>query len=72
MLKKKNDYTVIVYFENDIKPKKWTYVHKVNGFSLFLDKKHPQWKYINLYNRRSGGFMRRFYKGNFIPAFPQE
>jgi len=69
MLKKKNDYSVIVFFENESRPKKWEYVHKLNGFSLFLSKKHPTWEYMNVYNRRSGEFMKRLHRGNFIPAF---
>lgn len=64
----KNDYTCIVYFP-DGKPKKWTYVHKLNGFSLFLDKKHQSWTYFNVYDRRTGAYVRRFYRGNFIPYF---
>lgn len=69
MLKKKNDYSVIVFFENENKPKKWEYVHKLNGFSMFLDKKHSTWQYMNVYNRRSSQFMKRFHKGTFIPPF---
>ncbi len=69
MLKKKNDYSVIVFFENSIKPKKWQYVHKLNGFSLFLNKKHPDWQYMNVYNRRNSQFMKRFAKNDFIPPF---
>ena len=72
MLKKKNDYSVIVFFEDNTKPKKWTYVHKLNGFSLFLKKKHPNWEYMNVYNRRAGTFMRRFNRDSFIPAFISE
>lgn len=69
MLKKKNDYSVIVFFENEKKPKKWVYVHKLNGFSMFLDKKHPNWLYMNIYNRREGNFIKRIKKGEFVPAF---
>lgn len=69
MLKKKNDYSVIVFLENQTKPKKWTYVHKLNGFSMFLNKKHPTWKYMNIYNRRGGNFMKQIKKGDFVPAF---
>lgn len=69
MLKKKNDYSVIVFFENETKPKKWQYVHKLNGFSMFLNKNHPEWAYMNVYDRRGGQFIKRLIKGNFIPAF---
>lgn len=66
---KKNDYSVIVYLENDDKPKKWSYVHKLNGFSMFLNTSHPTWTYMNVYERRTGKYLKRFYKGNFIPPF---
>lgn len=72
MLKKKNDYSVIVYFEEGTKPKKWTYVHKLNGFKMFLTKEHPTWQYMNVYNRRTRAFMRRFQRDAFIPPFIQE
>jgi hypothetical protein len=67
MLKNKNDYTVIVFFENSKKPKKWNYVHRLNGFSMFLSKSHPTWEYMNVYNRRTGDFMKRFVRGSFVP-----
>lgn len=72
MLKQKNDYSVIVFFGDGQKPKKWTYVHKLNGFSMFLKKSHPDWHYMNVYNRRSGEYMRRFQRDSFIPPFIQE
>jgi hypothetical protein len=65
----KNDYSVIVFLENETKPKKWEYVHKLNGFSMFLNTSHPTWKYMNVYERRTGKFLKQFRKGNFIPPF---
>jgi hypothetical protein len=64
----KNDYTCIVYFPEG-RPKKWTYVHGLLGFAKFLDNKHPNWNYFNVYDRRNGQYLKRFYKGNFIPYF---
>ena len=66
---KKNDYSVIVFFENEPKPKKWNYVHKLNGFSMFLNKEHTGWAYMNIYERRTGKYIKRFHRGNFIPPF---
>lgn len=71
MLKKKNDYSVIVHFEDGTSPKKWTYVHKLNGFKMFMNKDYPNWQYMNVYNRRTKAFMRRFYRDSFIPPFIQ-
>jgi len=69
MLKPKNDYSVIVFLENQLKPKKWEFVHKLNGFSMFLNKKHPAWEYMNVYNRRTGKYLKRFKPNDFIPPF---
>lgn len=69
MLKKKNDYSVIVFLENEKKPKKWEFVHKLNGFSMFLSKKHPTWLYMNVYERRNRKFLKQFKKGVFVPPF---
>lgn len=64
----KNDYSVIVYFPEGT-PKKWSYVHKLNSIVKFLDEKHSQWIYMNVYNRRTGLYLKRFYKGNYVPDF---
>jgi len=64
----KNDYSCIVYFENT-NPKKWAFVHKLNGFASFLNEKHKGWKYFNVYERRTAKFLKRFYPGNIIPDF---
>jgi hypothetical protein len=69
MLKKKNNYSVIVFLENQSKPKKWAFVHKLNGFSMFLNKEHSNWLYMNVYSRKTGKFLKQLRKGNFIPPF---
>ena len=66
----KNDYSIVVFFESTT-PKKWSYVHRINGFAKFLDSKHSAWKYINVYERRTGKFIKRFNKGAIIPDFIQ-
>lgn len=64
-----NDYSVTVFFPSE-KPKKWGFVHRLNFFaSNFLDKKHSEWKYFNVYDRRKGIYLKQFYKGDFIPDF---
>ena len=64
----KNDYSIVVFFENS-NPKKWQFAHKLNAFCNFLNEKHSSWKYMNVYDRRSGKYLKRFYKGNLIPEF---
>ena len=65
----KGQYSVIVFFEDDTKPKKWEYVNKLNGFALFLKTKHATWAYFNVYDRKKGVYLKRFYKKDFVPAF---
>ncbi|NVN94885.1 MAG: hypothetical protein HXX18_06340 [Bacteroidetes bacterium] len=65
----KNDYSVIVFFP-DGRAKKWQFVHGLNKFvESFLDKHHSDWKYMNVYNRREGTYLKRFYNGNIVPDF---
>lgn len=64
----KNDYTCIVYFP-ELSPKKWQFVHTLNSFAIFLTVKHPTWLYFNVYERRTGKYLKRFYKGNLAPQF---
>ena len=67
-MKHKNDYSCIVFFEKRM-PKKWEYVHKLGGFVTFLNTKHKGWKYVNVYERSTKRYLRRFYPGNQIPDF---
>jgi hypothetical protein len=64
----KNDYTVVAIFPGKV-GKKWIYAHKLNEFAKFLDEKHPAWLYMNVYERRTRKYLKRFYKGNLIPPF---
>lgn len=64
----KNDYSVIAFLTNG-EVKRWNYVHNLFSFSRFLNDKHPEWAYINVYDRRTSQFLKRFYNGNFIPCF---
>lgn len=62
------DYSIIVFFDHET-PKKWQYVHKLNGMAMYLNKKHSNWIYFNVYNRRTGEYLKRFKKTDFVPAF---
>jgi len=67
-MKHKNDYTIVVFF-NEGNPKKWVYVHKLKDFASFLNQKHSEWKYFNVYNRRNRNYLGRFYKEAVIPEY---
>ena len=69
MANNKNDYSVIVFLDGEKSVKKWQYVHKLNGFALFLNNSHPTWDYMNVYERRTGKYLRRFKKGDFVPTY---
>lgn len=64
----KNDYSVIAFLSTG-EAKKWNYVNSLQRFAKFLDEKHPNWNYMNVYDRRNGLYLKRFYKGNLIPVF---
>lgn len=67
-MRHKDDYTCIAFYDTE-KPKKWQYVHKLKGFADFLNSKHPGWKYFNVYDRRKGDFLKRFYPNSLVPEF---
>ena len=54
-------------FFPDTFPKKWKYVRDLQSFAQFLNSKHPSWKYINVYEKGSKQFLKRFYPQNPIP-----
>ena len=64
----KNDYAVIAFFDN-LKPKKWGFVHRISVFRKFLDGKHSEWIYINVYDRRTKTFLKRLNKEDVFPDF---
>jgi hypothetical protein len=64
----KNDYSVTAFLSNK-KAVKYKFVHKLDGFAIFLNQKHSAWVYMNVYDRNTGEYLKRFYRGNFIPAF---
>ena len=68
MGKQKNDYSVVVFLSTG-EVKKWSFVGKLKGFAEFLDKKHSAWKYMNVYDRRTREYLKRFYKGNSVPTY---
>jgi hypothetical protein len=67
-MKHKNDYSAIAFLSTG-EVKKWKYVHQLKGFAQFLDQKHPDWMYMNVYDRRTGTYLKRILKGNPIPDF---
>jgi len=68
MGKHKNDYSVVVFLSTG-EVKKWSYVGKLDGFAKFLDNKHSAWMYMNVYDRRTRGYLKRFYKGSKVPTY---
>ena len=64
----KNDYTCIVFYKSG-KPKKWHFVHGLSKFVVLLNQNHPDWQYINVYERRTGTYLQRFYPNSQIPYF---
>jgi hypothetical protein len=71
--KNKNDYSIIVFSAQNICLGKMEFVHSVFAASLWLSKSsnYSTWHYINVYVRRSGRYLRRYYNGNFIDNKPK-
>ncbi|MBN1186553.1 MAG: hypothetical protein JXB49_30030 [Bacteroidales bacterium] len=69
-LKRKNDYTCIVFLEGKKRTLKYVYVHSLRKFASMLDRRFPSWMYMNVYVRRTGLYLVRYYKNDsYIPDF---
>jgi hypothetical protein len=68
--KNHNDYSVTVFF-NGRPPIKHQYVDDLRKYSVFLNNTHSSWLYMNVYNRRSGNFIKRYYFHSEIPSKPR-
>lgn len=67
--KKQNDYSVSVFSSSGFLAK-YNYVGNLYGFSEFLNKNFPNWQYMNVYARRTGRYLLRYKRGDFITPFP--
>lgn len=65
MYKNKNDYSVVA-FNGQYKVNFMRYVHNVYKYTLWLRNNGIEWTHINVYNRRTNEFIKRFYFGNYI------
>lgn len=43
---------------------KWSYVNNLVKFALYLDKHHPEWCYMNVYDRETRVQIASFTKAN--------
>ena len=59
-------YACFVFFPNG-EVKRWKYVTDLKSFEQFLSKTHPSWKYMNVYEKSTKQYLKRFYPGNIIP-----
>ena len=59
-------YACFVFFPNG-EVKRWKYVTDLKSFEQFLSKSHPSWKYLNVYDKGTKQYLKRFYPGNIIP-----
>jgi len=72
-MRHKNDYSIIVFFDDNTKPKKWSFIHKLSTTRRnFLDVKHVNWIYVNVYDRRKRTFIKRLAKEDVFPDFIDE
>lgn len=70
-MRHKNDYTVIVFDRDNNYLCKIEFSHDLFKTSkwLSMSKKYNYWHYMNVYDRRKGTFLKRFYVTDYIPAF---
>lgn len=59
-------YACFAFFP-DGSVKRWKYVTNLESFAAFLSKSHPTWKYFNVYDKGTKGYLKRFYTGNAVP-----
>lgn len=70
--KNKNDYSIIVFDQQNNQICKIEYCDNLYKASIWLNNsKYRDWSYFNCYNRRSQNFLKRYHKGQFIPAKPR-
>ena len=67
--KNRNDYSVTAYLGSK-KVNSMKYVHNLISYVNWLDKNNLEWSVLNVYERRSGSFIRRFYKDDLLIAKP--
>lgn len=72
MWKNDNDYSIIIFDSDNHQIAKMQYVNDLYEASKWLDgSKYSDWHYFNAYNRRSKMFLKRYYKGSYIPRKPR-
>ena len=71
IFKNKNDYSIIAFDNHGNVVKSWTFVHGLYKTALDLNRLTPTWCYMNVYNRRTRSFMKRYYRNNYIPNKPK-
>ena len=59
-------YACFAFFP-DGSVKRWKYVRDLASFAQFLNKSHSSWKYFNVYDKGTKGYLKRFYPGNAVP-----
>lgn len=61
--KKKKQHAVIVKTSRT-QPYKWRF-DKIDRFMSFLNKRYPNWRYLDLYNNRTKAFIERIVNPNY-------
>ncbi|MFY0643171.1 MAG: hypothetical protein JXR19_01755 [Bacteroidia bacterium] len=63
-----NRYSIVVFFPKR-NPLKWTYVYSIKSAAESLTNSFPTWKHMNVYDRKSGEFLKQFRPHHEIPKF---
>ncbi|MEQ9221067.1 MAG: hypothetical protein RLO17_23635 [Cyclobacteriaceae bacterium] len=67
--KNRNDFTCVAY-QGSRKTAYMKYVNKLTDFVSWMEKEKKEWSVINVYARRSGDFIVRYYRDDIIPKRP--
>jgi len=68
--KNQNDYSCTVFLGSR-KVNFMKYVGNCYTYASYLDSKNIKWSVMNVYNRRTGEFITRFYYGSYIEPKPK-
>jgi hypothetical protein len=60
-------YACIVFFAGSTLPKKWKYVRDLQSFTRFLNREHASWQHMNVYQKGTKLFLKRFYPSSSVP-----
>ena len=69
--KNRNDYSIIAFTVENELILKWHSVHNLYNSKKKLIELYSQFGYMNVYNKRTKQFLKRYYKEEYTPPKPR-